>query len=300
MKFDPEECHWFCRVAYKCNNSSRQCNSTRSVFTGSKLFVDIVKIRLQKIHQFTKFCLLYFDTWSTIKTIDSQSEMCYNTAKKWATTIRVIIGQVRNRFPITLADKGSVIEMDATYYGKEWKHGKKGKQPVGYKTRIWFRMIERDWTPKGRHRRLSFIVRAESMNECVPLMEKHISAHRQVKVFADGCAFGKCKKLDDMKDRFDVEQCSHSDEMWTKFGTKHLDAHNKVHDNTAEASFQYDKLLHKSHYGLDKHNLDTSRTHLNISDWRNNYTDMTSIDSMFTFVNQCCQIYPCKVPCHMR
>ncbi len=84
--------------------------------------------------------------------------------------------------------------------------------------------------------------------------------------------------------------------MMVKIGTEHLDAHGKVHDNTDEVSFQREKLLCASRYGLGGLNPYLARTWLWESDWRNNRTDMSTIDFIQTLVQDVCKVYPAKIP----
>eukprot|EP01083_Nonionella_stella_P111243 326221_1 len=133
--------------------------------------------------------------------------------------------------------------MDGTYIGKRWKYHKLS-MPHQWGQTVWFRAIERDWTPKGRHRRLTWLVKAESIECCLPLLKEHCKIG--AKLMADGCGFGRSTKL---RELFIVDQCNHKRNEYVKPGTESFDSHNKVHDNTAESSFQYDKILKAKSYG---------------------------------------------------
>ena len=295
MKYDIKQHRWICRAHYKGVQHSR----SKQLFICSPFFQKTIGINPKQLSKFTAFCLCYLNPWSTIKSDVDKLDISYKLGLRWGSCLRDIFCDVHTKIPVTLGDNDSVLEIDGTYFGKDWKHGKKGTCPKGYRTKMWFRIIERNFTDKLRHRRRTFIVREESDAECIPLMLKHITTDRKVTIFADGCAFGDSKKMRSHSDRFHIDQCSHTDEMWVKHGTEYKDAHDKVHDNTCESSFQYDKLLSKSHFGLDKRNMALSFAWLSESDWRNNYTDMTPIDSLFTLIKQCTMLYQAELPEHM-
>lgn len=172
--------------------------------------------------------------------------------------------------------------MDGSYFGKKWKYHK-GPIPKQYQKIVWFRIIERDWTIKGRHRRYTFVVEAESVKCCLHLLIKHVK-HGSL-LMADGMGFGKNKIL---RKVFKVDQCNHSKGQYVKLGTEDFNSHTKVHDQTCEASFQYDKLFNSSRYGIGHrcNNIELMKTWMWESDWRNNHTSMRNLDVVQTFVEQ--------------
>lgn len=177
--------------------------------------------------------------------------------------------------------------MDGTYWGRVWKYHK-GPIPKEYHRLIWFRIIERDWTPKGRHRRYTFVVPSESTASCLDLLIKY-AKHGSL-LMADGMGFGHNTEL---RTYFIVDQCCHVLGQYVKLGTEHFDSHTKVHDQTCEASFQYDKLLNKSRYGIG-HRCNNQQSLISWmweSDWRNNHTSMETLDVIQTFVEQIGSVY---------
>ena len=159
--------------------------------------------------------------------------------------------------------------------------------PHNWNQIIWFRVIERDWTQKDRHRRLTIMVNSESVKECLEFMEANCT--HGSKLMADGCGFGRSTKL---RKLFKVQQCNHKRNEYVKPGTEHMDSHNKVHDNTVESSFQYDKILRSKSYGFGHRNVShLMNGWLWESDWRNNWTSMEVSDCVQTFVEHLGLIY---------
>lgn len=296
MKFDTRNLKWVCRGYHHEKDIDDkikrvQHNHTKPLFYGAPFFKFIDP---GQIAEYTKFAILYFDGWSTIKTVCAQTKECYRVVRFWGEQTRRAIYDINTRMSFKLGESGSVLEMDATFYNKEWKW-KKGPIPRGYHGRCWFRIVERDFTPKYRHRRKTFIVRSESGPNCIPLILRHTSAlQRKVTIYADGCSFGSSKTVLDLSDHIYIDQCCHKDEMWVKWGTQHEDAHGSVSDQTTEASFQSDKLLHKSHYGLGC-DIEQSQLWISESDWKNNFTNMSALDCIKTFIEQCSMTMPAKI-----
>ena len=236
---------------------------------------------------FVEFLVYYFNPSTTIKAASEFMKLSSVTAYSWGLRIRQLCGATRKLFVIILGDNGSVIEFDGTYIGAKWKYHT-GRIPNKWNNTCWFRMIERQWTSKGRHRRLTFMVKQESAACCGPLLHKYCRHGSQL--MADGCAFGTNKKLNEV---FKVDQCVHSRGEYVAPGTEHFDAHHKVHDNTAESSFQYDKMLKIRSFGVGQRCISNymMKTWLWESDWRNNWTTMETTDCVQTFFEHVALVY---------
>ena len=241
----------------------------------------------KKLGTFVQFLVFYFNPSTTIKASAEFGGLKGPTGYKWGLIIRKLCGKSRIFFKIKLGDNGSVIEFDGTYMGRKWKYHR-GKVPEKWNETCWFRMIERQWTSKGRHRRLTFMVKREKAKYCVPSLEEHCVHGSQL--MADGCTFGKNQELNEI---FKVDQCVHAHGEYVKIGTEHMDAHHKVHDNTAEASFQYDKMVKIRSFGMGQRCVSNvmMKTWLWESDWRNNFTTMETTDCVQTFFEHVALLY---------
>ena len=141
----------------------------------------------RQLIKFFKFCTYYFDTSSSIKDASFHAEISCKTGYKWALKIRDLFTKKRENDNIQLGDNGSTLEMDGTHIEQDWKY-KAGAIPKDYHGTIWFRVIERDWTEFGRHRRLTKLVRSESIKNCLEFMKENCK--KGSRLMADGCGFG--------------------------------------------------------------------------------------------------------------
>eukprot|EP01084_Bolivina_argentea_P090326 162807_1 len=304
MTFDVDALEWHCygyHVEYNQETNKFvkvQHKDKMHLLAGSEFF-QFLKPR--QIGIFTKFFIYFIDNYTSVK---SAMELCggiksLTTAYKWALVARNFFGVARKRIVRKLGSNGSSLEMDGTHFGQKWKYFKM-RMPLFWHSRMWWRVGERNWTPKERHRRFTFIVGAESVEQCLELTVACCAKNRELLMFGDGCGFGDSNAIKLLYEHFEVSQCSHDDDMMVKIGTEHLDAHHKSHENTMEASFQRDKLNCSSHYGLGGLDVHRAQSWMWESDWRNNETDMSTVDCVQTFVQQVCQIYPAKLPSMMN
>ncbi len=300
MVFDTNDLDWHCYGSHHIGNAGKTTQHEahtemlkHSKFFGSKEYG--INIAKTQIGAFTKFLVYYCDDVTSVK---SAWDFCRGqTGIKskskgyiWAVKFRSFCGEIRKAISLNLGSTGSTVEIDNTFYKHIWKYHKMS-MPHSWHDKSWLRIIERDYTLKGRHRRRTFIVGQESTKQCLDLIAASCAKHRKIKLMADGCSYGNSKEMQEMREHFIVQQCNHQNSMFVQPGTEYLDAHNKVHDNTTEASFQRDKLKHKSMYGLTS-NIELARGWLWESDFRNNYTDMSTMDTVQQFVQFVCQILP--------
>jgi len=82
--------------------------------------------------------------------------------------------------------------------------------------------------------------------------------------------------------------------------TTSWDAHFKVHDNTAEASFQADKLRNAWRHGVGHRNKYSDsvlvRSWMWETDWKNHFTDMSFKDCVKVFLQHVALMFPCEHP----
>eukprot|EP01084_Bolivina_argentea_P307981 532422_1 len=303
MKLNLDTLQWTCRGRHKVLDHETNIiktvphKTTIPLFRNSSMFEGFIKPN--QLANWTALVFLYLDPWTAVKQMpDKLIGLTTSIAYKWGAKLRWSILQIRKRIPIKLGDNGSSIEIDNSFLNGEWKY-KKMSMPHNWHVRSWNRIIERFFTEKGRHRRLTFLVGVESIDHCLPLLLANVARNRSIPLYADGSKM--CEGIANRVPVTDlvVSQCEHSSSHMVKLGTEHLDAHGKAHDNHAETSFQRDKLVTKSRYGLGGVEIDLAESWIGESDWAENYTNMTTIDKGKTYIEQICEIFPAKPPKHL-
>ena len=290
MAFKQKEVNGVIIPCWECaSRKPREHNTSVSMLSdmNTKYFRFLATTQLAT---FTKMLIYYMDPSPSIKAAALFCGIGLQLGYKWGLKIRELFGASRKFFHIELGDNGATLEMDGTHVQKKWKYHAM-RMPKNWNSgHIWFRVIERDWTYKGRHRRLTCMVKSESVAECLPFIIANCRAGSNL--MADGCGFGKSRRLNKL---FKVGQCNHKQKLYVKPGTEHMNSHRKIHDNTVESSFQYDKILKSKSFGYGHRNVSNLMlTWMWESDWRNNWTSMETTDCVQTFFEHVGLIYSCN------
>lgn len=196
-----------------------------------------------------KFIITYFTGEKQTHIIAEKLGMNKAKVSKWTLHLRKIIGRINYHNQFVIGDNGSPAEFDGTHIGGTWKYYT-GRVPDNWHKTIWFRIIERFITAKGRHRQITFVVSAESVKNCVPYLMKFIK--KGTKLFADGCSFGKYPELQKV---FEIAQVNHSLRIFS-IRTKDMIALEIKHDNIVERSWVDSKTLKRIMFGISRHNKD--------------------------------------------
>eukprot|EP01084_Bolivina_argentea_P098894 177780_1 len=171
MKWNDTLFKWQCRGT---NKLGRDHFSSHVLFANEEdapFFYGIVRVK--DLGKFVKFSLYLHDGSTTIQQASRYCGINRQKAYEWALKIRLATGEFKTFFDIKLGDKGSTLEMDGKYFGQEHKNRQMAK-PKGYRKKgVCWRVMERDFTVKGRKRRLSFLVESENVNECGELLITH-------------------------------------------------------------------------------------------------------------------------------
>ena len=159
------------------------------------------------------------------------------------------------------------------------------RRPRNWKKNCIFRIVERDFTKKGRHKQISYITKSENVNECHPILKRHVK--KGAFIMLDGCGIGTSAVLNK---RYRIDQCNHKDQMYVKPNTYLEDAHYKVHNNTSENTFKDLRKKIMLRYGLKNWKNDGSNNaalweYVIEDDWLNNYTNKKPNDCVLTFLD---------------
>jgi len=275
-------CLWRCRKRHLVT-----CSEYKSVFFGCKFFTDkynIPWIRSTKIIHFFRYIYFRFDYKLDYKGAN-KAKIFVKTGRKYKYKLFDFLEFVRNDRLIILGGPLCPIEFDGCYYAPKWRPHKGQKKPRNYKKFCIFRIIERVFNKKGRHNQISYIVKAESINECLPLILRHVP-DRRTQFFLDGCGLGRGDELRDIYTN--VSQCNHKRGIYVKPSSVLEGWSCKTHDAQAENSYKKFRLCITRNYGLksksDAVNYKALYYYILEDDFVNNYTNNTAGDYVQTIL----------------
>ena len=122
--------------------------------------------------------------------------------------------------------------MWCVWYYSVKKQTQGGRISKYHKKKCIFIIVERDYNGKGRHFQVTYVVESENIDECIPLITKHVPFGSRI--MADGCGIGKSVFL---QKHYVVRQSNHTYGIYVKPNSVVEDYALKVHDNGAERYF---------------------------------------------------------------
>jgi len=187
---------------------------------------------------------------------------------------------IRVKEHIICGGENNPIEFDGLYYKPKYKPQAGARKSKLYRKNCLFRLIERAFTKKGRHKQISYVVREESVNDCLDIICRHVP-DTKTPIMLDGCGIGRSTALNSIYEN--VQQCSHKRRQYVKPCSEMEDWASKVHDATAENSFKKFRADVTRYYGISlrKKYSDNHRALWNYiyeSDFINNYTNNDARD----------------------
>jgi len=170
-------------------------------------------------------------------------------------------------------------------YAPKWNPSKNQRKPTNWRKNCLFRIVERFWTEKGRHKQITYITRSENEEECLAILRKHV-LDKKARILLDGCGVGRSIQI--RSEYPNIDQCNHKRGLYVKPSSSLEDFASKVHDNTVENSFRHFRKQIRDKYGIKGYkggdNRDNLWNYIYETDWINNYTSNEARDLMKTFV----------------
>jgi len=262
----------------------------KTVIANSKFFENCpAKVSALNIGKFFAFVFHRFKYSDASEScISEKAGVHQRTTFRWRQNLFWLFKKVREEDVIQLGNTGSPIEFDGAYYAPKWNQAKNQRKPTNWKKNCLFRVIERFWTAKGRHKQVSYVTQSENEVECLEILRRHVP-DKNTRIMLDGCGVGRSIKLRSEYPR--IKQCNHKRGNYVKPSSLLEDFASKVHDNTAENSFlHFRRTIRKKfgfHAGKGAEKGDNKQKLWNYiyeTDWINNYTSNEVRDYMKTFV----------------
>ena len=127
MKWNQNQLRWEC----KARINGFQHDSTHAALKTEKESPFLHFLTVKQLGKFIRFSVYYFDSSTYVQTASQYVGIGLDLGYQWGLRIRQSFGKIKNYFKIKLGDNGSTLEMDATYYGKNWKY-RHSKKPQNY------------------------------------------------------------------------------------------------------------------------------------------------------------------------
>jgi len=158
---------WFCKT-YKDAPKDHPSEHGLSITQNSPFFDSAPEqVYNTNLGLFFRFLYTRFDV--NEKHATSVCGIDTKTGWRWRRNALHLFEEVRKQDLILLAETGSPIEFDGAYYAPKWNPSKHQRKPTNWKKNCLFRIVERYWTTKGRHKQITYITESENEKECLQI-----------------------------------------------------------------------------------------------------------------------------------